>query len=92
MRHVLDCPVSAEAPALDVVNHPSHYTSSPAKCECGKPIECIQITEHMGFNIGNSVKYLWRCDLKNDAIEDLEKAAWYVLREIDKRKRELSAT
>jgi hypothetical protein len=85
MRHVLDCPVSAEAPALDVVNHPSHYTSSPAKCECGKPIECIQITEHMGFNIGNSVKYLWRCDLKNDAIEDLKKARWYIDRELAKR-------
>ena len=39
----------------------------------------------MGFNIGNSVKYLWRCDLKADAIEDLRKAAWYISREIAKR-------
>lgn len=72
----------------DPVNHPSHYTSHPAKCECGRQIECIQITEHMGFNLGNSFKYIWRCDLKNDAIEDLKKAAWYLDREIAKREKE----
>lgn len=64
----------------DIVNHPSHYTSHPSG------IECIQITEHMGFNLGNAVKYIWRCDLKKDAIEDLEKAKWYIEREINKRK------
>lgn len=73
----------------DAVNHPKHYTSSPAACSaCGHPIECIDITEHMGFNLGNTTKYVWRCDLKLDAIEDLEKAAWYLNREIQKRKRE----
>ena len=72
--------------ASDPVNHPSHYTSSPATCsECGAGIECIQITEHMGFAIGSAVKYLWRCDLKHDAIEDLRKAVWYIEREIQKR-------
>lgn len=71
----------------DPVSHPSHYTSSPAKCVCGQGIECIQVTEHMGFNIGNSVKYLWRADLKGEAIQDMEKAVWYILREIDRRKR-----
>jgi hypothetical protein len=71
----------------DPVNHPSHYTSHPAKCSCGKGIECIQITEHMGFNLGNAVKYIWRCDLKKDAIEDLKKAVWYVQREIAKREK-----
>jgi hypothetical protein len=65
----------------DPVNQPAHYTGHPAG------IECIQVTEHMGFNIGNAVKYLWRCDLKNDAIEDLEKAEWYIRREIQKRKK-----
>jgi hypothetical protein len=39
----------------------------------------------MGFNLGNAVKYIWRADLKNDAIEDLRKAVWYVQREIDRR-------
>lgn len=64
----------------DPVNHPTHYTSHPSG------IECIQITEHLGFCIGNAIKYLWRADLKGDAIEDLEKAAWYVAREIARRK------
>lgn len=63
----------------DAVNHPFHYTAHPSK------VECIQITEHMGFNLGNAVKYIWRADLKNNAIEDLKKAAWYINREIEKR-------
>lgn len=66
----------------DAINSPAHYTSHPSG------IECIQITEHFGFNIGNAIKYLWRAGLKtSDPIEDLEKAAWYVAREIAKRKR-----
>lgn len=69
----------------DPVNHPAHYTSSDASCSCGNKIECIQITEHMGFNLGNAIKYIWRADLKNDAIEDLKKAAWYIERELNKR-------
>jgi hypothetical protein len=39
----------------------------------------------MGFNLGNAIKYIWRCGLKKDAIEDLKKAVWYVEREIKKR-------
>jgi hypothetical protein len=39
----------------------------------------------MGFNLGNAVKYIWRCDLKKDAMEDLNKAIWYIQREIAKR-------
>lgn len=69
----------------DPVSHPTHYTSSPAKCACGEGIECIQITEHMGFNIGNVIKYLWRADEKGAPIEDLKKAAWYLNREISRR-------
>ena len=68
--------------ANDLINHPSHYTSHPSG------IECIQITEHMGFNLGNAIKYLWRADLKGEAIEDLRKAAWYVNREIQRRERQ----
>ena len=66
----------------DQVNNPRHYTSHPSG------IDCIQITEHMGFNLGNAIKYVWRSDLKNDAIEDLNKAIWYILREIDRRKKQ----
>ena len=65
--------------APDLVNHPPHYTSHPSG------IECIQITEHMGFNLGNALKYIWRADLKNDADEDLRKAVWYIERELTKR-------
>lgn len=61
------------------VEHPRHYTEHPSG------IECIQITEHMSFNLGNAVKYIWRCDLKNNDIEDLYKAKWYLEREIAKR-------
>jgi hypothetical protein len=63
----------------DPVNHPKHYTEHPSG------VECIQITEHMGFNLGNALKYIWRCDLKKDAVEDLCKARWYIDREIAKR-------
>jgi len=65
----------------DAVERPQHYTSHPSG------IECIQITEHMGFNLGNAIKYVWRADLKNDALEDLRKAEWYIRREIQKRER-----
>lgn len=69
----------------DKVNHPRHYTSHPSG------VECIQITEHFNFNVGNAIKYLWRCGLKNDEIEDLEKARWYIEREIAKRASERRA-
>lgn len=65
---------------MDQVEHPQHYTSHPSG------VECIQITEHMNFCIGNAVKYLWRTDDKGDAIENLEKAKWYIDREIARRK------
>ena len=40
----------------------------------------------MGFNLGNVIKYVWRSDEKGNAIEDLEKALWYLEREIARRK------
>lgn len=67
------------SPVPDLVNHPPHYTSHPSG------VECIDVVEHMGFNLGNAIKYIWRADLKGDAVEDLKKAAWYVNREISKR-------
>ena len=65
--------------AEDLVNHPPHYTAHPSG------VECIQITETMNFCLGNAIKYIWRADLKHDAIEDLKKAVWYVNREIERR-------
>lgn len=66
----------------DPVNNPRHYQSHKSG------VECIQITEHMNFNLGNCLKYVWRADLKNDAIEDLRKARFYLDREIALRLRE----
>lgn len=61
----------------DPVNHPKHYTSDPSG------VECIQITRHRNFNIGNAIKYLWRAGLKEDAkVQDLRKAIWYIEDEI----------
>lgn len=65
----------------DAVNHPAHYTNHPSG------VECIQITEHMSFNIGNAVKYCWRADEKGAPIEDLKKARWYLDREIQRREK-----
>lgn len=62
----------------DLINHPPHYTAHPSG------VECIEITEHMGFNLGNAVKYIWRADLKGNQLADLEKAAWYIQREISR--------
>lgn len=64
----------------DVVNHPKHYTRHPSG------IECIQVTEHMDFLLGNALKYLWRAPNKADITEqiiDLEKARWYIERKIN---------
>lgn len=63
----------------DPINHPPHYNAHPSG------IECIQITEHMNFCLGNAIKYIWRADLKGDAIADLRKARWYIDREIQRR-------
>lgn len=68
----------------DQVNHPKHYTSDPSG------IECIDITRHRNFNIGNAIKYLWRAGFKENKdrklidkqVEDLNKAVWYLVDEI----------
>ena len=66
----------------DAVTAPQHYRSHASG------VECITVTEHMGFCVGNAVKYLWRAGLKGPAIEDLKKARWYIDREIQRLERE----
>lgn len=70
---------------VDQVNHPAHYTSDPSG------VECLQITRHRNFNIGNAIKYLWRAGMKNEDkhIEDLEKAIFYIQDEIKRLKGEV---
>lgn len=65
--------------AHDPVNSPAHYTAHPSG------IECIEVAEHMGFCLGNAMKYLWRADHKGAPVEDLRKAVWYIEREIQRR-------
>lgn len=68
----------------DKVNHPNWYVSHPSG------IECIDITEHYDFCVGNAIKYCWRAGLKTEEgyhnadkeIEDLKKAIWYINRRI----------
>ena len=69
---------------MNNINHPLHYNCHPSG------IECIEIARHMYFNLGNVLKYIWRHGQKKQdnegvlekAIEDLEKAAWYLNDEI----------
>lgn len=65
------------------VNHPKHYNMHPSG------VECIDIIEVFGYNIGAAIKYLWREGLKpgTDSLIDLEKARWHIDREIERRNR-----
>ena len=69
----------------DAVDHPAHYTAYP--------VEVIQLTEHLNFCRGNAVKYIARAGLKDPdrEIEDLQKAAWYINREITRLKEKPNA-
>lgn len=67
--------------AHDPVDHPKHYTSHPSG------VEIIELTEGMGFCLGNAVKYLSRAPYKGKHLEDLQKCAWYIRREMDRRTR-----
>ena len=67
-------------PIPDLVNHPAHYKSGG--------IETIDFIEakDLNYRLGNVVKYVSRAGKKGDPIQDLEKAAWYLQREIAARK------
>ena len=71
----------------DPIN-PSHYQSHPSG------VECIIITEHMGFLDGNAVKYIWRAPNRplEQRLTDLKKARWYVDREIARLERPVAKT
>lgn len=59
----------------DPVSHPAHYTSYPH--------EVIELTEHLGFCLGNAVKYILRAPFKGNELQDLKKARWYIERIIE---------
>ena len=62
---------------IEHVNHPNHYNK-------GK-FEVIDVTEDwgLGFNLGNAIKYIGRCEHKENKKQDLEKALWYIKRELE---------
>jgi hypothetical protein len=67
--------------AKSAVDHPAHYNVGG--------VEVIDAIEAwgLGFALGNAVKYIARCDHKDDPITDLRKAAWYIEHEIERRAR-----
>ena len=69
-------PVTMQEPAADPVNHPAHYKVGG--------IETIDFIEakKLGYNLGNVVKYITRADHKGNRKQDLEKALWYLTREL----------
>lgn len=69
-------PITMEEPKADPVNHPAHYKTGG--------IETIDFIEakNLNYNLGNVVKYLTRADHKGNRKQDLEKAQWYLNREI----------
>ena len=71
---------------LDLIRNPPHYKSHPSG------IECLTIVRHMNFNLGNAIKYIWRAGQKGSAIEDLEKAAFYIADEIERLKQQRSSS
>lgn len=68
-----------EQVGYDPVNHPFHYNQYEG-------LEIIDLTEQLNFNKGNAVKYICRAGYKSgvDDVTDLEKAAWYIQREISR--------
>ena len=66
----------------EMVDHPTHYGGED------NPYEAIKVIEEwgLGFNLGNAIKYISRAGKKLDTLEDLEKANWYINREITKLK------
>ena len=62
---------------IDAIHHPKHYTSD----DCG--VEAIEITSLLPACISNAVKYVWRCGKKDEDLQDLKKALWYINYSID---------
>ena len=61
----------------DSIHHPKHYTSD----DCG--VEAIEITSLLPACISNAVKYVWRCGKKDEDLQELKKALWYINYSID---------
>lgn len=65
------CAPAGEDTTSDPINHPEHYMG---------PFECIELTEQCDFLLGDAIKYVWRHHMKDNPLEDLRKARWYLKR------------
>lgn len=74
--------IDKDKPKKELVNHPKHYGGK------NNPYEAIKVIEawELGFCLGNTIKYISRAGKKENALQDLEKALWYLQREVDKQK------
>jgi hypothetical protein len=75
--------VTIDEPATkEAVNHPAHYGGK------NNPYEAIKVIEawNLGFCLGNTIKYIARAGKKDATVQELEKALWYLKREIQKLK------
>ena len=69
-------------PKKELVNHPNHYGGKD------NPYEAIKVIEawNLDFCLGNTIKYISRAGKKDDTVQELEKALWYLKREIKRIK------
>ena len=74
--------IDEDKPKKELVDHPTHYGGKD------NPYEAIKVIEawDLGFCLGNTIKYIARCGKKDNEIQELEKALWYLKREIKRRK------
>lgn len=75
--------IDEDKPKKEMVDHPKHYGGKD------NPYEAIKVIEawDLGFCLGNTIKYISRAGKKDSTIQDLEKAVWYLQREIKNRKK-----
>ena len=74
---VLNNTMDTKINTMDAIHHPKHYTSD----DCG--VEAIEITSLLPACISNAVKYVWRCGKKDEDLQELKKALWYINYSID---------
>lgn len=67
----------------DPVNHPSHYTQGGIECLDAISAACTGLNGQEGFYVGQVIKYVWRYKKKNNPVEDLKKANFYLAKLIE---------
>jgi hypothetical protein len=81
-RAAIDEAVAQSKAERDMVNHPPHYTQGAVEC-----IDAIHAALGddglVAYCRGNAIKYLWRMGQKGDAVQDLEKAVWYITKAVE---------